>query len=444
MQANHPLINAVLATNYEWGPLKSKELVEVLKKNNCEGEEMVIMPYPNFGNQSMAVNEAEEKNQENCVYITVNYMGFPHVFLLALQDIRRGEQLRTIIPKSNQYFQNRKSCDFRIPGLVRMLSEASGMVPLTEPAVQWEQQLCARASQIYFVMDTKVKKIRDEVEAAWTKAHVSQRANEADVPFEEKVEICNTSKWALDEGRVIEQLRSWLEPKEEEAGVRAAPPTTTCDGEQYAEEYQAQTKARKEVQDPCKPKKPASAYFVYLNGSGREQILAQEPALRVQDVAKVAGGIWSHMTPEERLPFEEEAARRLQQYKIDKAAYDQENLGGLGGGGVSAFESEMVEQLKVSCGANPNTWTSTSGKIKKQTLQHIATGPLWERWCGAGFDERKLTHFVHRLRSKYLEDQGVQCNISEGCWYSAKDNETPDQISKHSGVSLAALLRVNR
>jgi hypothetical protein len=42
--------------------------------------------------------------------------------------------------------------------------------------------------------------VRDEVEAAWTKAHVSQRTNEADVPFEEKVEICNTSKWALDEG----------------------------------------------------------------------------------------------------------------------------------------------------------------------------------------------------------------------------------------------------
>lgn len=124
----------------------------------------------------------------NALYITITYKGFPYVFLLALNDIKKGEQvregssraggclrvdgwagaggcvwgellfwlaqdlttsqrcgchqLRVIMPKDNANFYHRKSCDLRIPGLVKMLTTAAGRVPLTEH-VDWDQQLCA-------------------------------------------------------------------------------------------------------------------------------------------------------------------------------------------------------------------------------------------------------------------------------------------------------------
>ena len=68
--AGHPLIEAVLATNYEWGGLKSRYLDPVLKSRHGKHEELVIMPYPNYGNQCMSVNaiNAGEAEKINCQY----------------------------------------------------------------------------------------------------------------------------------------------------------------------------------------------------------------------------------------------------------------------------------------------------------------------------------------------------------------------------------------
>jgi hypothetical protein len=71
-------------------------------------------------------------------------------------------------------FIGRTSCDLRIPGLYRMFATASGQIPLTEPAVQWEEQLCARKGQIYFIDDPKVQSLRDQVEAEWTIKLISE------------------------------------------------------------------------------------------------------------------------------------------------------------------------------------------------------------------------------------------------------------------------------
>jgi hypothetical protein len=65
------------------------------------------MPYPNYGNQSMAVNVLEDwkKHEQNSFYMNVCYKGFPYIFLVAQQDIRKGEQLQTIMPKDNEAYQ---------------------------------------------------------------------------------------------------------------------------------------------------------------------------------------------------------------------------------------------------------------------------------------------------------------------------------------------------
>jgi hypothetical protein len=95
---NHPLIESVLATNYEWGPLKSRWLNSAIEQlyGDEDAEKLVIMPYPNYGNQTMAVNQCETAKQQNCIYIQANYKGFPYIFLVAFTEILRGEQVHAL------------------------------------------------------------------------------------------------------------------------------------------------------------------------------------------------------------------------------------------------------------------------------------------------------------------------------------------------------------
>ena len=77
-----------------------------------QGEELVIMPYPNYGAHCMAVNDGE--GQENCQYTGVTYRGFPYIFLIATANIKEGTELLTSY--GDDYFKNRGHCECRIPG----------------------------------------------------------------------------------------------------------------------------------------------------------------------------------------------------------------------------------------------------------------------------------------------------------------------------------------
>ena len=201
------------------------------------------MPYPTSGNQTMAVNPIEHKDQENCIYITVTYKGFPYIVLLAKSEIYRGEELRVKMPLENVNFHRRmvmdeshasalpchnahvcplsarfdtplpamfglhQSCDLRFPGLVSLLAKASGGVPLLEPEIDFETLSCERTRRIYFVDDTKVEEVQIGVEREWAREH-----GDAELPFEDMVEIRYSGNLILDQANIKAQLRPWLEP----------------------------------------------------------------------------------------------------------------------------------------------------------------------------------------------------------------------------------------
>ena len=314
-ERGHPLIESVLATNFEYGPLNThssyvKDTVSRYYPN--EDKELVIMPYPNYGNQSMAVNEVEDPTQQNCIYISVNYKGFPYIFLVALSDIRRGEELRCLMPKHNTHFHNRISCDFRLPGLVSMLSSASGVVPLTNPAVAWDQQLCARKNQIYFVEDPEVAKLRHQVEAEWAKSFGEN------VAFDDKVEILNKTPWDLDERALKLQLRRWLEPEGEVTRATTTWSGTEVEVEAEDEEGAGREKrAKRAIKDPSEPKRPMTAYMLFVE-SIRGKLKAEHPEVSMCGLSKIAGGKWGQLSAEQKAPFEEEYRRLRLQYDIDK------------------------------------------------------------------------------------------------------------------------------
>lgn len=53
------------------------------------------------------------------------------------------------------------------------------------------------------------------------------------------------------------------------------------------------------AKDPSKPKRPMTAYFLWLN-ENRERIKANYPGISVTDLTKKAGEIWRRASPEDK------------------------------------------------------------------------------------------------------------------------------------------------
>lgn len=79
----------------------------------------------------------------------------------------------------------------------------------------------------------------------------------------------------------------------------------------------------KKVKDPNAPKRPLSAYFLFLQ-SARASIVAAMPAgSKVQDVARAGGERWAALSADERRPFEDAAKQAKEKYAEAKKAYDE-------------------------------------------------------------------------------------------------------------------------
>ena len=78
-----------------------------------------------------------------------------------------------------------------------------------------------------------------------------------------------------------------------------------------------------------KPKRPMSAYMLWLN-SARESIKSENPGMKVTDIAKKGGEIWKSM--KDKSEWEEKAALAKEQYAKDLESYNANGGGGEGGG----------------------------------------------------------------------------------------------------------------
>ncbi|GAV85595.1 HMG_box domain-containing protein [Cephalotus follicularis] len=76
--------------------------------------------------------------------------------------------------------------------------------------------------------------------------------------------------------------------------------------------------------DPNKPKRPPSAFFVFLE-EFRKIYKQQHPNVKaVSAVGKAGGEKWKSMTNEEKAPFEAKAAKRKAAYEKLMTAYNNE------------------------------------------------------------------------------------------------------------------------
>ncbi|XP_070571797.1 FACT complex subunit SSRP1-like [Ptychodera flava] len=79
-------------------------------------------------------------------------------------------------------------------------------------------------------------------------------------------------------------------------------------------------KRKKKEKDPNKPKRPPTAYFIFLN-ENREKIKSERPGMSVAEVTKRGGELWSSMTEKDKEGFVARAKELKAEYDIKMQAY---------------------------------------------------------------------------------------------------------------------------
>ena len=85
------------------------------------------------------------------------------------------------------------------------------------------------------------------------------------------------------------------------------------------------TKASK---DPNKPKRPQSAYFLWLGDNRsriKEELVKKEESAKATDVTKEAGRQWKLVSVEEKCPFVEQSESEKQRYKEEMQTYEPQD-----------------------------------------------------------------------------------------------------------------------
>ncbi|KAJ3142213.1 hypothetical protein HDU90_004486 [Geranomyces variabilis] len=81
---------------------------------------------------------------------------------------------------------------------------------------------------------------------------------------------------------------------------------------------------KKKKKDPTQPKKPPTPYLLYLNGI-RSTIVAENPGIKAQEIVAEGGRRWKATTPEERIPFEQEAEIHRRKWAVASRKWREEN-----------------------------------------------------------------------------------------------------------------------
>ncbi|KAK9124479.1 hypothetical protein Sjap_014081 [Stephania japonica] len=118
-------------------------------------------------------------------------------------------------------------------------------------------------------------------------------------------------------GKGKKDTKEALKPVEDKVGKRKA-------ATQVVKSSKTQSKKKKApMKDPNKPKRPPSAFFVFLE-EFRESYKKEHPNVKaVSAVGKAGGEKWKSLSSAEKAPYEAKAAKRKSDYEKLMTAYNQ-------------------------------------------------------------------------------------------------------------------------
>ncbi|ONI03706.1 hypothetical protein PRUPE_6G276300 [Prunus persica] len=113
-----------------------------------------------------------------------------------------------------------------------------------------------------------------------------------------------------------------------------------------ADDKTSKRKARKEKRakkDPNKPKRPPSAFFVFLE-EFRKEFKKENPNVKgVAAVGKAGGDKWKSLSDAEKAPYEAKAAKRKAEYEKQMKAYNKKQESGADDGDEESERSRSEE-----------------------------------------------------------------------------------------------------
>merc|ERR1712080_273773 len=118
---------------------------------------------------------------------------------------------------------------------------------------------------------------------------------------------------------------------------------------------------KKKTKLPGQPKKPMSAYFLWLNGEGREKIKEENPGISVTEVSKKAGEIWGSLSSDIKEKYEKKN-------KEAKEAYEIEYKNWLKDGGEAAIAQAQKDKKAEKSSGSPKK------KPSKTKSSGVSTG----------------------------------------------------------------------
>ncbi|KAM4732715.1 FACT complex subunit SSRP1a isoform 1-T1 [Anableps anableps] len=141
---------------------------------------------------------------------------------------------------------------------------------------------------------------------------------------------------------------------EEESAKKKKPKKTKV----VKEKKERKPRKEKKQKDTGGPKRPMSAYMLWLNSS-RERIKAENPGISITEISKKAGEMWRQLNKNEKEEWETKAGEAKRQYDKLKKEYKES------GGGVST-SSPRKEKRKSGGKKDEKKRKSSSGEKEKE------------------------------------------------------------------------------
>ncbi|KAK1305310.1 hypothetical protein QJS10_CPB11g02157 [Acorus calamus] len=124
--------------------------------------------------------------------------------------------------------------------------------------------------------------------------------------------------------------------------------------------------AKKAGKDPNKPKRPASAFFVFME-EFRKQYKEKHPNNKsVAAVGKACGEKWKSMSEADKAPFVARAAKRKTEYEAKMVAYNKKNS-------KAAEERQKRKKKKKPLLVNQNQKSKTTTMMKTKAERKKTT-----------------------------------------------------------------------
>uniref|UniRef100_A0A4W6DFK9 FACT complex subunit SSRP1 n=1 Tax=Lates calcarifer TaxID=8187 RepID=A0A4W6DFK9_LATCA len=166
------------------------------------------------------------------------------------------------------------------------------------------------------------------------------------------------------------------------------------------EKKERKPRKEKKQKDTGGPKRPMSAYMLWLNSS-RERIKSENPGISITEISKKAGEMWRQLGKDEKEEWETKAGEAKRQYDKAKKEYKES-----GGGSASSSKKES----KKSGG-------------KKDEKKRKSAGGDKDRERGGGNDSFKSREFIetseesssdsdHKSKSKRKKVKPEMINVA--------------------------------